>query len=92
VRRAADRYAVEVDRGGVDRARQSDLLANERARVRRGDSGRVRIVVAAPGVPAEPCPVVTGACDRLASSGDATGQAPAASAAGEQNSCDENQS
>ena len=47
VGRPVDRHAVQVDRGGVDRARQVNLLASQRAHVRRRDPGRMRVVVAA---------------------------------------------
>jgi hypothetical protein len=92
VGRAVDRDAVEVDRGGVDRARQVDLLADERADVRGRDPGRVRIVVTAARVPAEARPVVGRARQRLARAGDAAGRATAASAGGEDDARDEDQS
>ena len=59
VGRAADLDAVQIDRGGVDRARQLHLLADQRPDVRSRDSGRLRVVVAAARVKAEARPVVT---------------------------------
>jgi hypothetical protein len=78
VRRAVDGDAVQVDRGGIDRAGQVDLLANERAHVRRRDPGRVRVVVRAARVPAEPRPVGTRARDRLVRTRNTPGRATAA--------------
>jgi hypothetical protein len=76
VGRAADLDAVQVDGGGVDRPREVNLLADERAYVRGRDPGRLRIVVAAAGVPAEARPVVTGGRDRLLRAGGADGDDP----------------
>jgi hypothetical protein len=82
VRRAADRDAVQVDRGGVDGAGQPDLLSGEGTGVRRRDPGRIRVVVAPAGIPAEARPVVCGGRDRLLRAPDTRGR-PAAPAAGE---------
>ena len=71
VGRAADRDATEVDRRGVDRSREPDLLPPQRADVRGRDPGRVRVVVAAARVPAEAGPVTAGGCDRLMRASDA---------------------
>jgi hypothetical protein len=91
VRRPVDRDAVEVDRRGVDRSRQTDLLAAQRADVRRGDPGRERIVAAAARVPAEAGPVAARRRrDRLARAGDAPGRS--AAARGEQDPEDNEQS
>jgi hypothetical protein len=67
-----------------------NLLANERADVRGGDPGRVRIVVAAARVPAEACPVVARSRDRLLRAADATRRS-AAPAGGEDGAGDEDQ-
>jgi hypothetical protein len=83
VRRAADRDAVQVDRRGVGRARQMNLLANERADVRGCDPGRVRIVARAPRVPTEARPVLARSRDRLVRAGDAA-RFPAAATRGEE--------
>jgi hypothetical protein len=88
---AVDRDAVQVDRRGVGRAGQVDLLAGERADVRRGDPGRVRIVVRAARVPAEAGPVGARSGDGLARGVDAAGRTAAATAGGENEPRDEDQ-
>jgi hypothetical protein len=74
---------VEIDRRRVDRARQVNLLARERADVGGRDPGGIRVVVAAARIPAEACPVVARRRDRLARAVDAARRAAAASAGGE---------
>ena len=84
VGRPVDGNAVQVDRGGVDRAGQVNLLASQRADVRRRDPGRMRVVVAAACVPAEARPVAARGRDGLTGTGDAGGR-PAATTAGSEN-------
>jgi hypothetical protein len=83
-----DRDGVEIDRRGIDRAREPDLLADERPDVRGGDPGRLRVVVAAAGVPAEAGPVAPGDRDRLPRGVDASGRV-ASAACGEDDPCED---